>query len=217
MLIKVIDVMYLNGLKFSESMNKPIQIILASNSKLFLEGIGSILEEDNDIKVAAKVSNYDELATHVAEIKPKFLFLDNRTLDVDIDEILSLVDKEVIDTKVILLGIDNEKRVNFPNVIYLNKETNISELIHAIKGTQPKKGVYSSDRNILTNTETKVVDLVGVGFSNREIAKKLSISEKTVKAHLTNIYTKLGIQNRYQLIVYAKNQETRKNPTTPEI
>jgi DNA-binding NarL/FixJ family response regulator len=205
--------MYLNRLKFSKSMNNPIQIILASNSKLFLEGIGSILEEDNDIKVAAKVSNYDELVTHVTEIRPKFLFLDNRTLDVDINEILSLVDNKVIDTKVILLGIENEKKVNLPNVIYLNKETNSSELIHAIKGTQHKKGECSNGKNILTNTETKVVDLVGAGFSNREIAKKLSISEKTVKAHLTNIYTKLGIQNRYQLIVYAKNQETRKNST----
>lgn len=208
--MSLIDVMYLNRLKVSESMNKPIQIILASNSKLFLEGMGSILEEDDDIRVAAKVSSYEELAIHVTEIKPKFLFLDNRTLEIDIHKILSLVDEEVIDIKVILLGKENEERMSFPNVIYLNRETSSSELIHAIKGIQTKKkDVSSDDRNKPTNTEKKIIKLVGDGSSNREIAKKLSISEKTVKAHLTNIYTKLGIQNRYQLIVYAKNQEIK--------
>lgn len=202
--------MYLNRLKVSGSMNKPIQIILASNSKLFLEGMGSILEEDDDIRVAAKVSSYEELVIHVTEIKPKFLFLDNRTLEIDIHKILSLVDEEVIDIKVILLGKENEERMSFPNVIYLNRETSSSELIHAIKGIQTKKkDVSSDDRNKPTNTEKKIIKLVGDGSSNREIAKKLSISEKTVKAHLTNIYTKLGIQNRYQLIVYAKNQEIK--------
>lgn len=191
-------------------MNKPIQIILASNSKLFLEGMESILEEDYDIRVAAKVSSYEELVIHVTEIKPKFLFLDNRTLEIDIHKILSLVDEEVIDIKVILLGKENEERMSFPNVIYLNRETSSSELIHAIKGIQTKKkDVSSDDRNKPTNTEKKIIKLVGDGSSNREIAKKLSISEKTVKAHLTNIYTKLGIQNRYQLIVYAKNQEIK--------
>lgn len=47
--------------------------------------------------------------------------------------------------------------------------------------------------------ELKVIELIASGYKNREIANKLSISEKTVKAHLTSIFKKLGLQNRYQL------------------
>ncbi|MBI2487506.1 MAG: response regulator transcription factor [Deltaproteobacteria bacterium] len=52
--------------------------------------------------------------------------------------------------------------------------------------------------------EAKVVELIISGFRNKEIAKKLSITEGTVKSHLTSIFMKLGLQSRYQLMVYGR-------------
>jgi Response regulator containing a CheY-like receiver domain and an HTH DNA-binding domain len=201
--------MYLNRLKFAEPINKYIQVVLASSSGLFLEGISSILKEESDIQISAKASSYEDLLICLAEMRPKFVFLDNKTLELDVYNFSNLISKKSPDTKLILLGPKAEDQIKCPNVIYLTKETNSKELIQVIKGTQAKNVKYlDNTKPNLTITETKIVELIGDGFGNKEIAKKLSISEKTVKAHLTNIYTKLGVQNRYQLIVYAKKLET---------
>ena len=55
----------------------------------------------------------------------------------------------------------------------------------------------------LTNRENEVLEQIVDGFTNREISKKLLISESTVENHIHNIYTKLGISNRTQAVVHA--------------
>ena len=55
----------------------------------------------------------------------------------------------------------------------------------------------------LSNREVEVTELVSQGFSNREIAGKLFITEKTVKFHLTNVYKKMQVRSRAQLIVWC--------------
>ena len=55
----------------------------------------------------------------------------------------------------------------------------------------------------LTNRENDVLEQIAYGFTNREISDNLSISESTVENHIHHIYTKLGISNRTQAVVYA--------------
>jgi two-component system nitrate/nitrite response regulator NarL len=62
-----------------------------------------------------------------------------------------------------------------------------------------------SKNPLLTNRENQVVRLVAQGRRNREVAQKLSISEKTVKNHLWNIFNKLGIDNRVELAFRTMN------------
>ncbi len=193
--------------------NKTTQVVLASSSTLFLEGIRSIIEDESNIKIVALASNRKEVEKHLTEIKPDFLFLDNKTLEVSVPKLLNLVIKKSPDTKVILFGIQTEDELNSPNIICIKKETNSLELINALtkrkslNGIPPKEVTHVVKYN-LSNMEMKVVELIVYGFSNKQIAKKLSISEKTVKAHLTNIFMKLGLENRYQLIVYARQLNT---------
>jgi DNA-binding NarL/FixJ family response regulator len=197
-------------------MEKPIQIVLASSSKLFLEGIQKILEDEGSIKIVAKISNPEEVEKCLCEIKPKFLFLDNRTLNLDIHKLSNLITKKSPDTKVILFSDYIKNGFTFPNAIYVTKEVSSLELIDIIKGldkgvvTKETTGVESA-RHELTKMEMKIIELIADCLSNKEIAKKLSISEKTVKAHLTNIFTKLGFQSRYQLIVYARQLKRKDN------
>jgi DNA-binding NarL/FixJ family response regulator len=65
---------------------------------------------------------------------------------------------------------------------------------------QPQRGMRLSMSN-LTKRQSVIVELVGSGLSNKQIARVLDISEGTVKAHLHTIYDKLGIASRYSLIV----------------
>lgn len=55
----------------------------------------------------------------------------------------------------------------------------------------------------LTEREVEVLQHVAIGLSNREIGQRLSITEGTVKRHLSNVYSKLGVRNRVQAVVWA--------------
>jgi len=61
------------------------------------------------------------------------------------------------------------------------------------------------EKGKLTKIEMRVMGLVATsGFNNKEIANRLSIGERTVKAHLSRVFAKLGLQSEYQLIVYSR-------------
>jgi len=174
-------------------------------SKLFLEGIHKVLAHETDVRIVAHASKQEEIKKYLTEVKAEVLFLDYRTLKVDIHELLDVIVQESPDTKIILLDSYVENQVGYSNIISITKETTLSELIQIIKESQTKKVKHVNQRrNKLTNIELKIVELIGDGFSNKEIAKKFSIKEKTVKSHLTHIFKKLGLQSRYQLLLYAK-------------
>lgn len=81
----------------------------------------------------------------------------------------------------------------------------------------------------LSNREAEVAELVSKGLSNKEVANQLFVTEKTVKFHLTNIYKKMNVKSRAQLIVWClphlgfienreiRQQETNVQPTIPNV
>jgi DNA-binding NarL/FixJ family response regulator len=79
-------------------------------------------------------------------------------------------------------------------------------------GNSEHRGLYENDP--LTNRELEVIKVISTGLNNKEISKKLFISEATVRHHLSSIYGKLNISDRLNLVIYAykygivKNQET---------
>jgi DNA-binding NarL/FixJ family response regulator len=100
-----------------------------------------------------------------------------------------------------------------PNIVYISREASSKELIDIVRknspsneGAQDREDYSGRDKNRLTNREADIVNLIKIGMSNKRIAQRLSIREKTVKANLTNIFTKLQVQSRYQLLVHARRQ-----------
>ena len=189
------------------------QIVLASGSKFFLEGIQKLLENESDMKISGVSSDPDEVKRYIIQIKPRFLFLDNRTLHLNIHSLLNLVTVKSSKTKVILFRRDSQYELDFPNLIYLTQETNYSELIEIIRrqGTLSQDSVEAdtSTEFNLTITEWRVIRLIASGSTNRQVATRLLIKEKTVKTHLTHIFIKLNFQNRYELMIYANKLKRR--------
>ncbi len=195
-------------------MNKPIQIVLASRSSIFLEIIHNLLENESYLEIAAEALNPGEIKECLAKTKPEFLFVDNKTLELDIHKILSLITESSPNTRVILFGNHVEDELKLPNFMCISGKTGFSELVQIIRGERPDKNdqageIKDLEAYTLTTSEIEIVHLIECGLSNREIAKALSISEKTLKNQLTNIYLKLSIKSRYQLIVYVKRLENR--------
>ncbi|GEM_PF-1977614 len=111
----------------------PIKIVLASGSRLFLEGVRKILEDESSMKIVTEASSCGEAARRVNELEFDFLFIDSSTLNLDTDNISDLINKKGSNTKVILLGNQPKDRIDIPGVIYITKETSSSELIYIIK------------------------------------------------------------------------------------
>lgn len=188
-------------------MAKTYRIALVSSSKLFLDGLRKIMEFEADIEVAAEVSDPKALADMVRSDAPDFIFVDNREREFDIDK---LVDGDGFKSKAILFTQSGGSEPDTEKVINVNFETTTSELVGIIRNGAGKKqpvinpGQKKPEFKRITRTEFRIIQLIAAGESNREIARKLGSSEKTVKAHITSIFEKLGLDNRYQLMVYGK-------------
>jgi RNA polymerase sigma factor (sigma-70 family) len=185
---------------------------LVSRSNLFLEGVYKLLESQSDIKIATETLNPREIKKYLTEIKPEFLFLDNRAIKLNIHRLSDSIAESNPDTKVILFGNHTENETNSPNVIFISDRTSSSELIQTLKSVSKNaqaKEINNAMEYNLTQRETEIIRSIENGLSNKEIAKRFSITEKTIKAHLNSIFRKLGLRRRYQLIVYARQFRRR--------
>ena len=193
--------------------DRKIKIVLVSSSKLFLDGLRKILEFEADIYVAAETSGIRELNACVKEYNPKAVFIDNREDEYNIEKILRSKNIRASNTKVILFTERDASGLDAPNLIRVNHETSTSELVRIIRNGADKETKHENPKlkelefNKITKTESRVIKLIAAGESNKAIAEKLAISEKTVKAHITNIFEKLNIQNRYQLMVFGRRNK----------
>jgi DNA-binding NarL/FixJ family response regulator len=78
--------------------------------------------------------------------------------------------------------------------------------LRAVVGGTPARRPARDHRGELTAREADVLGLVAAGLTNAEIARRLNVSEATVKTHLNHAYTKVGLQNRAEAVEYAKRQ-----------
>ncbi len=189
-----------------------IKILLASGSRLFLEGVRKILDDEGDIERIVEAEQHKEIVNIAHEIKPDFILIDNRMLGLDIAKLSKSINKSSPQTKIMIMDGPKEDVQDFANIMYLSKYSNYEDLLQIIRGeSQIEKRLSSNEpehKPKLTDQEMKIIKEITKGSSNKEIAGKLSITQRTVKAHLTNIFTKLGLKNRYQLMIYGK---TKKN------
>ncbi len=203
-----------------------VKVMIAFSNMLFAEGITRLLENDDGIDVVniLKVGTRcnDEAIKNVDPdvILVDFITLYNSFYNVDTskqrfllldtacgkDNIVSAILTKKLSG--VLLGQANtallKKAIKAvaKGEVWIDKST-VKNLLYGINALNRDKS------SVLTEREREIVSLIGQGYKNKEIAKRLHISEPTVKTHLCRIFQKLGIKNRSQLITYAiKHSDT---------
>ena len=153
----------------------------------------------------------------------QLVFID---MDEDILDNISLIKESFKHIKIIVFNKNNDKNI-FIKCLKNKIESCIcdinesDDLLYIVKSVIRGKKYYDLDildelmsneetfnKNLyetLTERESQVLHMVGLGYSNKEIAKKLYISEHTIKKHITSILSKLDMKNRKDLIIYTKN------------
>jgi two-component system nitrate/nitrite response regulator NarL len=95
--------------------------------------------------------------------------------------------------------------------VWLDQAT-MAGVLRALSSAKKTEGEDASRIAALTKREREVILLIGEGLRNRQVGERLFISETTVRHHLTSVYSKLGVSNRLDLVVYAYRHDLSKPP-----
>lgn len=204
-----------------------IEIIIADDHMMIREGLKQLLELDGTMKVIAEANDGEECLNLLnKKIHPDILLLDINMPKKNGIEVLEYIKQNKIPVKVLILTVHNEveyllKAVDIGIDGYLLKDSSYDELKEAIDVVisgntyiQPSllpalnesMEDYALDKEKiewLTKRELDVLQLISKGCSNKKISDELTISERTVKNHISHIFRKIDVEDRTQAAVFA--------------
>lgn len=209
----------------------PIRVMIVDDQGIVRAGLRSLLQTEADIAVVGEARGVKEAARRVAELKPEVVLMDINLPDGTGIEATRLIKRSHPDTEVLILTVYEDQdtvlqAVQAGAVGYVLKDIPPEDLAGAIRsvhsnGTMINPGIarklverlavveqeglllkFRRGPN-LTDREIQVLREVTGGFSDKQIAAKLYLSESTIKSHLRSIYHKLHIRNRAQAAAYA--------------
>jgi DNA-binding NarL/FixJ family response regulator len=206
-----------------------VRVLLVDDDDLMRAGLRSVLSSDDTIEVAGEAGDGSEALDRVRETQPDVVLMDIRMPGVDGISATREVLAGSVDVKVVVLTTFEDDDYIFDALSagasgFLLKRTKPEELISAIHAvadgdsllspsvtrrvidrmaTQPVAGLSGARLEKLTPREREVLELIGRGLSNREIAESFVIEESTVKTHVKRILMKLGLRDRVQAVILA--------------
>jgi len=203
-------------------MSAPIRILIADDHSVVRQGLKMFLGLDSELEVVGEAADGSEAVKLAHQLHPDVVLMDLLMPVMDGITATQTIRRELPDVEVVALTSVLEDAsvvgaVRAGAVGYLLKDTESDELRRAIKAAaagQVQLSPQAAARLLrevrtpdspetLTERETDVLRLLARGLANKEIAHELSIGEKTVKTHVSNILAKLGVQSRTQAALYA--------------
>jgi NarL family two-component system response regulator LiaR len=213
----------------------PIRVLIVDDHGVVREGLRAYLDLEPDIKVVGEARDGRDAVRRAQEVSPDVILMDLLMPNMDGVEATLAIKEQQPDVHVIVLTsfVDDERvvpAIKAGATSYLLKDVAATDLARAIRGayagqaqlhpdvarrlmqqvTAPRRTDAAAD---LTDREREVLKLVAAGRSNKEIARELVVSERTVKGHVSNILGKLGLQDRTQAALYAVRHGLAPNET----
>ncbi|MCB9451180.1 MAG: response regulator transcription factor [Anaerolineaceae bacterium] len=210
-----------------------IRVLIVDDQRLVREGIASLLEIQDGITVIGTAVDGQQAVVQAEDLRPDVILMDVRMPVMDGVQATERIQTQVPECKVLMLTtFDDEeyiiKSLRAGACGYLLKDTPAENLAQAIKltyagiyqlapsvagklvGNWQKSSTEQSPEPVehdLTERELDVLRWLATGASNREIAEKLVVSEGTVKNHVSNILSRLGLRDRVQAALYAHEHQ----------
>ncbi len=210
---------------------RAIKVAVADDQPLYRMGVVKLLEAEEDLALVAEATNGMEAILAIERHQPDVLLLDLKMPVMDGLQALSEIGKRRLEARVIVM-ISNDEREKAVRAVRLGargilfKDADpallpksirkvyagevwidnpiLSQALESLLTRPQAPQVPAETREMrLSAREMEVVRCVAMGLRNKEVADKLGVSEATIKNHLTSIYTKLGVGDRLELILYA--------------
>ena len=210
-----------------------IRVLLVDDQALFREGLDTLLSVHTDIEVVGQASNGQEAIDLALKIRPDVILMDMQMPILNGVGATRRLKKSLPQCRVIMLTTFNDNETIFDAlragaVGYLLKDVGSAQLAESIRATSRGESILdpsvaakvvqefsrvssmmggtSSEVLVdaLSEREIELLGLIGSGMSNKEVADTLFITEGTVKNHVTHILGKLGVRDRTQAVLRAK-------------
>lgn len=211
--------------------SKKTTVAVIDDNRLVREALTALLGALPDLRVVASATAD---TVFLAEVKPHVLLLDVGLSDQDSLRVAAAIRKEVPDARIIVMDLipDNEDIVEFVNAGvsgFVLKDATFDEFVATIRSVAAGEKVlparmteslfsriakeadgrgkeYVLEDVRMTRREREVIDLIGEGLSNKEIAQRLNIATHTVKSHVRNVMEKLALHTRLQIAAYSHRE-----------
>ncbi len=206
--------------------DEPIKVMLVDDHAVVREGLRTYLDLEERLRIVGEASNGREAVALAERLHPDVIVMDLSMGEMDGIAATKAIKEFNPEIKVIVLTSFTDDEHIMPAIEagatgYLLKDVSAPELVKAIEGAfrgqaqlhpevarklmeqvrQPRRRQDPAEE--LTPRERDVLGLIASGMSNKEIARELVMTERTVKGHVSNILGKLGLQDRTQAALYA--------------
>ncbi|MFA5552833.1 MAG: response regulator transcription factor [Trueperaceae bacterium] len=206
----------------SKADQDPIRILLVDDHTVVRRGLRLAFDLEDDLEVVGEAANGQEALTRVAELQPDVVVMDLLMPVMNGVDATRAIRRDFPEVEVVALTSVLEDRLVIDVVEagasgYMLKETRPDELFEAVRAAA--RGEVRLDpraqqrlvrevrapeaKEPLTDRELEVLKLVAMGASNKGVAQQLGISEATVKSHVSNMLSKLGLKSRTQAALHA--------------
>jgi two-component system response regulator DevR len=198
--------------------------MIVDDHEVVRRGIAEVVERAEGMTVVAEAGSVADGARRAALVRPQVLLVDLQLPDGTGIELLGLLRESLPGSRAIVLtSFDDDDALaaalDAGAAAYLLKSVRGAEITDVIRAvaagrvlldertvTRRKAGHDDPTEN-LTPSELKVIELIGEGLSNREIAERLGVVEKTVKNHITSLLAKMGLQRRTQVAAWVASRK----------
>jgi DNA-binding NarL/FixJ family response regulator len=200
----------------------PVKVVLVDDHAVIRAGLEQLLAGTDDIEVVGAAANGAEALEVVRAIRPDVVLMDLQMPEVDGVAATRAIMAENLGADVLVLTSfsDSERIIaalDAGAVGYLLKDADPEDVLNGIRAVSrgespihPRAarallGVRAGSQQVqLTAREAEVLGLVREGLANKQIARRLDISERTVKAHLTSAFARIGVSDRTQAALWAE-------------
>ena len=212
-------------------MTDRLRIVVVDDHEVVRRGLEQVLANVADMELVAAVASGEEAVELIEELRPDIMLMDLSMPGIGGVEATRLVCARALELEVevhviVLTSFAEQKTVlaalHAGASGYLLKHATPEDVIAAIRsahaGEAPldplaARALLDAERSHpekpkLTVREAEVLDLVALGLANKQIASRLGIRERTVKAHLTSIFTAIGVRDRTQAALWARDHPT---------
>jgi two-component system, NarL family, response regulator DevR len=205
---------------------EPIRVFLLDDHEIVRRGLRELLEAESDIEICAEAGTAEEALARIPPTAPDVAVLDVRLPDGDGVEVCREVRSRHPEIKCLMLTSYSDDEALFEAIMagasgYLLKQIRGTDLVDAVRRVASgqslldpsvtasvlerlRSGPETDERlQRLTDQERRILDLIAEGLTNRQIAERVHLAEKTVKNYVSNLLAKLGMERRTQAAVYA--------------
>lgn len=208
---------------------KLIKILLVDDHEMVRIGVSAYLQTQADMEVVGEATNGREAIDKALELRPDIILMDMVMPEMNGAEATEAIIKKWPEAKIVIVTsfLDDDKvypALEAGAISYILKTSNAKRIAEAIRETfqgqtvlepevtnkmmqRMRSGNDTFPHDELTERELEVLLLIAKGKSNQEIADALFIAVKTVKTHVSNLLSKLEVQDRTQAVIYAFKHE----------